>query len=88
VIFAALPLGGRLKFDPWSDQVELLKAKLVGTVAEREKMPFEITAFILYLTRDKITPTEIATLPVDTAGATTDNRAPAGDGVDTAKKTQ
>jgi hypothetical protein len=88
VMFAALPLGGRLKFDPWSDQVELLKAKPVGTVAEREKMPFEITPFILYLTRDKITPTETATIPVDTAGATTDNRAQAGDAVDSAKKTQ
>jgi hypothetical protein len=88
VMFAALPLGGRLKFDPWSDQVELLKAKPVGTVAEREKMPFEITPFILYLTRDKITPTETATIPVDTAGATTDNRAQAGDAVDSAKKIQ
>jgi hypothetical protein len=85
-IFAALPLGGRLKFDPWDDQVQLLKAKPVGSVAEREKMPFEITPFILYLTRDKITPTETATIPTDTAGAVSDNRAPAGDPVDTAKK--
>ena len=88
VIFAALPLGGRLKFDPWDDQVELLKAKPVGTVAEREKMPFEITPFILYLTRDKITPTETATTPADSASPTTESRAPAGDAVDTAKKTQ
>ena len=88
VIFAALPLGGRLKFDPWSDQVQLLKAKPVGTVAEREKMPFEITPFILYLTRDSIAPTVTATIPVDTAGTTTDNRAKGGDPVDTANKTQ
>ena len=89
VIFAALPLGGRLKFDPWDDQVELLKAKPVGTVAEREKMPFEITPFILYLTRDKISPTETATIPTDTAGPVTDNRSPAGEPVvDAAKKTQ
>jgi hypothetical protein len=87
VIFAALPLGGRLKFDPWNDQVELLKAKPVGTVAEREKMPFEITPFILYLTRDKVVPTETAEIPTDTAGPVTDNRAPSG-AVDTAKKTQ
>jgi hypothetical protein len=86
--FAALPLGGRLKFDPWNDQVELLKAKPVGTVAEREKMPFEITPFILYLTRDKVVPTEAATMPTDTAaGPVTDNRAPSG-AVDTARKTQ
>jgi len=87
VLFAALPLGGRLKFDPWDDQVELLKAKPVGTVAEREKMPFEITPFILYLTRDKISPTETAAMPTDTAGPVTDNRSPVGE-VDTAKKTQ
>jgi hypothetical protein len=37
--------------DPWSDKLEMLKAKPVGTVAEREKMPFEVTPFMLYLTR-------------------------------------
>lgn len=88
VIFAALPLGGRLKFDPWDDQVELLKTKPVGTVAEREKMPFEITPFILYLTRDKITPTETAQTPTDTAGPVSDNQEPAREPVDTARKNQ
>ena len=29
----------------------MLKAKPVGTVAEREKMPFEVTPFMLYLIR-------------------------------------
>jgi hypothetical protein len=48
----ALPLGGRIKLDPWNDQLSMLKAKPVGAVAEREKMPFEVTPFILYLTRD------------------------------------
>jgi hypothetical protein len=47
----ALPLGGRVKMDPWSDKLEMLKSKPVGTVAEREKMPFEVTPFMLYLTR-------------------------------------
>jgi hypothetical protein len=47
----ALPLGGRVKLDPWDDSLSLLKAKPVGAVAEREKMPFEITPFVLYLTR-------------------------------------
>jgi len=47
----ALPLGGRVKLDPWNDTLELLKAKPVGTVGEREKMPFEVTPFMLYLTR-------------------------------------
>lgn len=48
----ALPLGGRIKIDPWSDKLEMLKSKPVGAVAEREKMPFEVTPFILYLTRE------------------------------------
>jgi hypothetical protein len=48
----ALPLGGRIKIDPWSDKLEMLKSKPVGAVAEREKMPFEVTPFMLYLTRE------------------------------------
>ena len=47
----ALPLGGRIKMDPWNDKLEMLKAKPTGAVAEREKMPFEVTPFMLYLTR-------------------------------------
>jgi len=88
VLFAALPLGGRLKFDPWSDEVELLKTKPVGTVAEREKMPFEITPFILYLTRDKIAPVMTAAAPAETEGSTTANTAPVSDGVNSARKTR
>jgi hypothetical protein len=48
---AALPLGGRIKVDPWSDHVELAKAKPVALTSAREKMPFEITPFFPYLTR-------------------------------------
>jgi len=48
---AALPLGGRVKVDPWSDQVELSKAKQVPLLSSREKMEFEITPFFPYLTR-------------------------------------
>jgi hypothetical protein len=47
----ALPLGGRIKMDPWGDKLEMLKSKPAGAVAEREKMPFEVTPFMLYLTR-------------------------------------
>ncbi len=47
----ALPLGGRIKVDPWSDRLEMIKAKPVGAVTEREKMPFEVTPFMPYLTR-------------------------------------
>ena len=48
---AALPLGGRLKVDPWTDQVELNKSKPVALTSAREKMEFEITPFFPYLTR-------------------------------------
>ncbi len=48
---AALPLGGRIKLDPWTDQVELAKAKPVALTSAREKMPFAITPFFPYLTR-------------------------------------
>ena len=47
----ALPIGGRVKLDPWNDRLELLKSKPIGNVAEREKMPFEVTPFMPYLTR-------------------------------------
>ena len=48
---AALPLGGRIRVDPWSDQAELSKAKPVALISAREKMEFEITPFFPYLTR-------------------------------------
>jgi hypothetical protein len=48
---AALPLGARVKVDPWSDRVELLKAKPVALYSAREKMPFEVTPFMPFLTR-------------------------------------
>ena len=48
---AALPLGGRIKVDPWSDRVELSKAKPVALTSAKEKLEFEITPFFPYLTR-------------------------------------
>src|SRR5258705_6316714 len=43
---AALPIGGRIKMDPWNDKLEMIKSKPVGTVAEREQMPFEGTPLL------------------------------------------
>jgi len=51
---AALPIGARVKVDPWSDRVELLKAKPVPLLSAREKMPFEVTPFMPYLTRYEV----------------------------------
>jgi hypothetical protein len=47
----AMPLGGRVKMDPWDDTLNLLKTPPVGNITQRDKMPFEITPFVLYLTR-------------------------------------
>lgn len=48
---AALPLGGRVKIDPWSNQATLAKTKPVALLSAREKMPFEVTPVFPYLTR-------------------------------------
>ncbi|HKW35349.1 MAG TPA: M48 family metalloprotease [Candidatus Acidoferrum sp.] len=55
-VIAALPLGGRIKIDPWSDELRMLKSKSVGPIAESEKMPFQITHFLFYLTRQGDSP--------------------------------
>ena len=48
---AALPLGGRVKVDPWNDQLELIKTKPVAITSAGDKMPFEVTPFYPFLTR-------------------------------------
>jgi len=48
---AALPLGGRVKLNPWNDELELAKLKPVALTSPREKMPFEVTPFFPYLSR-------------------------------------
>lgn len=48
---AALPLGSRIRLDPWSDQIRLVETKPIALLSPREKMPFEVTPFVLYLTR-------------------------------------
>jgi hypothetical protein len=48
---ASLPLGGRIKMDPWTGQVEISKSRPVALLNAREKMPFEVTPIFPYLTR-------------------------------------
>ena len=48
---AALPLGARVRMDPWSCRLELVKGKPVALTTVREKMPFEVTPFFPYLSR-------------------------------------
>lgn len=48
---AALPLGSRIKLDPWTDRVELIKPRPVELASPKEKMPLGLTPFYPYLTR-------------------------------------
>jgi len=48
---AALPLGSRIVLNSWDDSVDLVKTKPVQLLSAREKMPFEVTPFMPYLTR-------------------------------------
>jgi len=48
---AAMPLGGRVKLNPWDDKVEIMKAQPVTITSARDKMPFEVTPFYPRLLR-------------------------------------
>jgi len=69
---AALPLGGRVKVDPWNDQLELIKTKPAAITTVADKMPFEVTPFYPFLVR---------------YGASTEKTAPASAPEKTAAKT-
>jgi peptidase M48-like protein len=66
---AALPLGGRVRLNPWDNKVEMVKAQPVAITSARDKMPFEVTPFFPRLTRygaGNATPT---TAPATTAAS-------------------
>ena len=48
---AALPLGGRVKINPWNDKAEMVKTAPVAITSARDKMPFEVTPFFPRLAR-------------------------------------
>jgi len=48
---AALPLGGRIRVDPWNNRIEISKNKPVTLLTAREKMPFELTPIFPHQTR-------------------------------------
>ena len=70
---AALPLGGRVKLNPWDDKVEIVKAQPVAITSARDKMPFEVTPFYPRLARFSNAP--VANRAASTA-ATTANASP------------
>ncbi|MGA2235527.1 MAG: M48 family metalloprotease [Terriglobales bacterium] len=69
---AALPLGSRVKVDPWNNQLELIKTKPVAITTAAEKMPFEVTPFFPFLTRfGSAAPEKAPPAPEKTAAAPT-----------------
>src|ERR1700681_4475171 len=69
---AALPLGGRVRVDPWNNQLELIKTKPVAITTAAEKMPFEVTPFFPFLTRyGTAGPEKAAPVPEKTGAAPT-----------------
>jgi hypothetical protein len=48
---AALPLGSRVRLDPWTNRVSLIKTKPVSLLSARDKLPFEVTPFMIFLSR-------------------------------------
>jgi len=72
---AALPLGGRVKLNPWDNKVELIKAQPVAITSARDKMPFEVTPFFPRLARYNSVASTPAT-PTPATAATTANANP------------
>jgi len=71
---AALPLGGRVKLNPWDDKVEIVKSQPVAITSARDKMPFEVTPFYPRLSRYSGTGAPAATTAAaQTKAATTAN---------------
>ncbi len=74
---AALPLGGRVKLNPWDDKVEIVKAQPVAITSARDKMPFEVTPFYPRLSRYSTASAPAATTAAAPAtAATTANASP------------
>ena len=48
---AALPLGSRVRVEPWANRTFLSKPRSVALLSAREKMPFEVAPISVYLTR-------------------------------------
>jgi len=73
---SALPVGARIKLDPWNDHVELVRAKPIPLLSAREKMPFEVTPFMPFLTRYQKPGTGISADPTKADLAKKDPQAP------------
>jgi hypothetical protein len=70
---AALPLGGRVKINPWDDKAEMVKTSPVAITSARDKMPFEVTPFYPRLARFGASTTPSGTPATSAANAPTGN---------------
>jgi hypothetical protein len=70
---AALPLGGRVKVDPWTARISLMTNNQVALLSAREKMPFMVTPLMPYLGRYGSEPVDAAASDTETAAATNPN---------------
>ncbi|MFZ0860551.1 MAG: M48 family metalloprotease [Candidatus Sulfotelmatobacter sp.] len=68
---AALPLGGRVKINPWNDKAEMVKTAPVAITSARDKMPFEVTPFFPRLARygENAAPTAAPTTAAANSGS-------------------
>ena len=76
---AALPLGGRVKLNPWDNKVEMVKAQPVAITSARDKMPFEVTPFFPRLARYNANAPTGNSTPATTAANQTATPATAAD---------
>jgi hypothetical protein len=65
--------------DAWSDKVDMVKNKPVALISEREKMPFEVTPFLPYLTYYSNTPASSQADKSDAKPAEATTQQPAAD---------
>src|SRR6202008_3204340 len=70
---AALPLGGRVKINPWDDKAEMVKTAPVTITSARDKMPFEVTPFYPRLARYGASNTPSATPTTAASNSPTGN---------------
>jgi Peptidase family M48 len=70
---AALPLGGRVKINPWDDKAEMVKTAPVAITSARDKMPFEVTPFYPRLARIGTGAAAAPAVPAATTAANTGN---------------
>jgi len=63
---AALPLGSRIKANPWDGRTELIKTTPLSITSVRDKMPLEVTPFSPRLTRYGVVSSAASTEPLPT----------------------